>query len=37
MERRQEKKIGGQDILYFDFISGFNTHSVGEKIISESK
>ena len=34
MERRQEK-IGGQDILYFDFISSFNNHFVDEEIIPE--
>ena len=27
----------GQDILYFDFIAGFNHHSVYEEIIPESK
>ena len=33
-DRRQEEKIY---ILYFAFISGFNNHSVGEKIIPEYK
>ena len=38
MDRRKEKKIGGgQDILYFDFIDGFNNHSVGEEVILEYK
>ena len=37
-ERRQEEKIEGQDIfLYFAFISGFNNHSVSEKILQEYK
>ena len=37
-QRRLEKKIGGQEFfLYFDFISGFNNHTVGEEIIPESK
>ena len=36
------KKTGKEDrrpkyLLYFDFISGFNNHSVGEEIISKSK
>ena len=37
-----EKKTGKEDwrsryLLYFDFISRFNNHSVGEEIIPESK
>ena len=38
MDRRKEKKIGaGQDILYFDFIAGFNNNLVGEEIIPKYK
>ena len=38
VKRRQEKKTGVQLIfLYFDLISGFSNHSVGGKIIPESK
>ena len=36
------KKTGKEDrglryLLYFNFIAGFNNHSVGEEIIPESK
>ena len=37
MERRQEKKIGGQDIFYILTLFLVNNHSVGEEIIPESK
>ena len=37
MDRRQEKKLGSQDISYILTIVGFNNHSVGEEIIPEFK
>ena len=33
--RKEDKRP--RYLLYFDFIAGFNNHSVGEEIIPESK